>query len=86
MEQTESAVRLISIAAIVADPERKPAFMDMMRDFASDILKEVVGFAQRVPIHLTLAPDRNAPAIPYADACLPDPPHRSPRQAQAQLA
>ena len=32
--------------------------MDMMRDILSGILNEVVGFAQRGPIHLTLAGTR----------------------------
>jgi hypothetical protein len=38
--------------------ERLEAPMDVMRDILSGFLKEVVGFAQRGPIHLILAGTR----------------------------
>ena len=53
-----------TMAAIVDDPERKQAFMDIIRDFASDILKfasdilkEVVGVRPAWPNPPCTAPE-----------------------------
>jgi hypothetical protein len=55
----EGTVRLGSIrmAAIVDKPERQHAFMDVMRDFASEILKEVIGVRPAWPNPPHAAPE-----------------------------
>jgi len=55
----------------------------MMREIASDILKEVGGVAQRGPIHLTLRLNAVALAIAKTNARPPHPPHRCAPQARA---
>ena len=56
--EMEGAARLDKSGEGRRQSERQEAIMDIMCDIVSGTLKEVVGFTQRGPVHLTLAEKR----------------------------